>query len=81
MQVKLVLNSRAVRTLIDHFGSENVTILVPEDAQGFSKVSFEIKNDMDVLKVFHAGTDSGLELGLYGLKGKPQEDVAILERG
>lgn len=73
MQVKLVLNARSVRALTNHFGSENITVIEPEDAQGYSRLSFEVKNDMDVLKVLHAGTDSGLELGLYGLNGKPQE--------
>jgi hypothetical protein len=83
MTVKLVLNDRGVKALIASFGPEKITILGSE-GDGYSYVSFEVKNGMDVLKVFHAGTDSGLELGLYGTKGKPVEeakDLVELERG
>ena len=83
MTVKLVLNDRAVKALIASFGSERITILGP-DGEEYSYISFEVKNDMDVLRVFHAGTDSGLELGLYGPKGRPVEeakDLLELERG
>jgi hypothetical protein len=83
MTVKLVLNDRGVKALVTAFGSENITILGSE-GDGYSYVSFEVKNDMDVLSVFHAGCDSGLELGLYGTKGKPVEeakDSVELERG
>jgi len=77
MTVKLVLNNRAVRALIASFGPERVTVLEP-DGDSFSYITFEVNSDMDVLRVFHAGTDSGLELGLYGTKGKPVEEAKEL---
>jgi len=83
MTVKLVLNNRGVKALIASFGPERITILEPEE-DGYSYISFEVNHAMDVLSVFHAGTDSGLELGLYGTKGKPVEeakDLVELERG
>ena len=75
MTVKLVLNPRLVKHLQQQLGDDRVTIL-EVDADGFKYVSFEIRHDMDVLSLLHAGNDSGLELGIYGPNGKPTEKVS-----
>lgn len=75
MTVKLVLNNRTVRCLQDNLGEDRVTILGP-DGDRYSEVMFEITHSIDVLHVIHAGQDSGLELGLYGAKGKPEAVAA-----
>jgi len=85
MIIKLVLADRNVKHLIEQLGEDKVTILERgEEVDGYSYVQFEVTGYSDVLHVFHAGTNSGLELGLYGPKGKPAEkeiDLVELERG
>ena len=72
MEIKLVLNKRSLKHLINHLGEDRVTIINVEN-DGYTHISFEVNDYRDVLAVLHAGTDSGLELGLYGVNGKPEE--------
>jgi len=75
MTVKLVLNNRTVRCIQDNLGAERVTI-VEDNYTGDNSdkyILFEIESWVDVLHIIHAGQDSGLELGLYGLKGDPKK--------
>ena len=78
MTVKLVLNNRTVRCIQDNLGAERVTIL--EDNYGGDSTSkyikFELESWVDALHIIHAGQDAGLELGLYGEKGKPEAVAA-----
>ena len=76
MEIKLVLNPRLVKSLIKHLGADKLTIL-ETDNEGYQYVSFEVNHSADVLKLLHAGTDSGLELGLYGSKGKQEDKVEV----
>ena len=69
MEIKLVLNPRLVKSLIKHLGADKLTVL-ETDTDGYQYVSFEVNHSIDVLKLLHAGTDSGLGLGLYGEEGK-----------
>ena len=73
MQVKLVLNPRTFKHLLKNLGEERVT-LINIDKDGYPYVSFEINSSMDALSLIHAGTDAGVELGLYGPDGKPEEN-------
>lgn len=66
MTVKLVLSERRVECLKKHLGEDRVTLLPYGGNEGYLYVSFEVRNDFDVLNVLHAGADSGLALGLYG---------------
>jgi hypothetical protein len=63
MEVKLVLSNANVRALKKNLGADRVTIL-KEEYDDFSYVSFELKNDLDVLHVIHAGQYRVLEAGL-----------------
>jgi hypothetical protein len=75
MTVKLVLNSRTVRCIQDNLGADRVTILEDnyEGGRGDKYIQFEVETWVDVLHLIHAGQDSGLELGLYGIKGDPKK--------
>jgi hypothetical protein len=83
MTVKLVMADSRIQHLEKHLGEGRIKILEAQEG-GYSYIEFEIIGNCDVLSVFHAGTDAGLELGLYGTKGKPVEeakDLVELERG
>ena len=73
MVVKLVLGNDRVNHLIKHLGEGRVKILELQE-NGYSYVQFDVKSNSDVLSIFHAGTDAGLELGLYGPSGKPKSE-------
>lgn len=77
MQVKLVLNNRTVKCLQDNLGEGRVTILdaVQYKDSGSSCIQFDVKNYMDVLHLIHAGQDAGVELALYGEKGKQAKEA------
>lgn len=70
MVVKLVMGNSRVNHLINHLGEGRVKILEAQE-NGYSYVEFEVRGNSDVLSIFHAGTDAGLELGLYGPGGNP----------
>lgn len=75
MKVELVLNNRTVRALQDQLGADRVTIVEQWDADS-KCVRFELKSNADVLFLIHAGQDSGVQLCLYGVEGRPVEKVA-----
>jgi len=70
MTVKLVLNDRSVECLKKQLGEDRVRIISTDEEPGYSHISFEVNNGMDILHIFHAGVNSGLALGLYGPSGK-----------
>ena len=77
----LIISADRVPFLVEYFKDE---IKVTEHEDGYSRVEFEVKDQMDVLYVFHAGTSAGVSFGLWGSKGKPKEeakDLVELERG
>jgi len=76
MDVRLVLSESKVNHLQSNLGEDRVTIL-STDSEGYSVVTFEVNDSWDVLKVLHAGNDAGLELGMYGSKGKPKQKVSV----
>lgn len=71
MEIKLVLADNRVKHLSKSLGEGRVEVL-ENQGDGYSYVRFYVTNNSDVLSVFHAGTDAGLELGLYGPNGKPE---------
>ena len=75
MQVKLVLNNRTVRCLQDNLGVDRVTI-IEDDGPDSKYIEFEINGFVDALRLIHAGQDAGIELALYGSKGKKREEAA-----
>jgi hypothetical protein len=75
MTVKFVISGERFKHLEKYV--DGIEVLKTDD-DGYKYISFEIKGDADVLRIFHAGTDAGLELGLYGPKGKPVEEAKRL---
>ena len=75
MQVKLVLNNRTVRCLQDSLGEDRVTIIENEGPDS-KYIEFEINGYVDALRLIHAGQDAGIELALYGTKGRKREEAA-----
>ena len=79
MQVKLTINPRTFKHLVKNLGADRVTV-IDTDNEGYPYVSFEVNSNMDALSLLHAGQDSGVELCLYGVNGKPEEkkvEVAV----
>lgn len=76
MDVRLVLSESKVRHLQSNLGEDRVTI-IKTDGEGYSVVHFEVNSDWDVLKVIHAGNDAGLEFGMYGPEGKPEQKINV----
>ena len=72
MKVKLVLNNRTVRCIQESLGADRVTILEQYDKDS-KYIQFEIKTQTDALFLIHAGQDSGMQLALYGVEGRPVE--------
>jgi hypothetical protein len=64
----LIISNDRILCLQKHLGKENVTVEYHEP--DYSRVKFEVKNEMDVLYVFHAGIDGGVAFGLYGSADK-----------
>jgi hypothetical protein len=60
----LVISNDRIACLQKNLGKENITVEYYEP--DYSKVKFEVKDQMDVLYIFHAGIDAGLAFGLYG---------------
>jgi hypothetical protein len=64
----LIISNDRILCLQKHLGKENVTVEYHEP--DYSRVKFEIEDQMDVLYVFHAGIDGGVAIGLYGSADK-----------
>jgi len=60
----LIIANDRIACLQKHLGKENIIVEYYEP--DYSIVKFEIHDQMDILKVFHAGIDGGLAFGLHG---------------
>ena len=76
MQVKLVLGEDKVVALKEEFGDDRIEILGQEE-EGYYYISFEVRHDYDVMRVLHAGTKAGLDLGLHGPSGRKKLSVTV----
>jgi hypothetical protein len=77
----LTISTDRVSFLVEYFKDE---ITVTDQGDGYSRVELKVKDQMDVLYVFHAGVNAGVSFGLWGPKGKPEEkatDLVGIERG
>jgi hypothetical protein len=64
IKCNLVIANDRIACLQKNLGKENITVEYYEP--NYSMVKFEVKDQMDVLYIFHAGIDGGVAFGLYG---------------
>jgi len=71
----LIIANDRIACLQKHLGKEKITVEYYEP--DFSIVKFEIHDQMDILKVFHAGINGGLAFGLYGSASKIEDNEEV----
>lgn len=76
MKCNLVLSASKVSALKGEFGDSQIKVL-EACPDGYFCVEFEVDSDYDVLKVLHAGTRAGLDLGLYGPNSKKEYSITV----
>lgn len=83
---KLIMSAERVSFLqegLSREGEERVKV-VEDRGDGYNTVEFEVRNQMEVLYVFHAGVDAGVSFALWGPAGNPKKregDLVEIERG
>lgn len=73
LTVTLVLSKNSLKNLKSNLGEDRVTVVGEPDSDGYSAVSFELRNNFDVLSVLHAGQDTGVGLVVNGATAEPVE--------
>jgi hypothetical protein len=68
IKCNLIISNDRILCLQKHLGKENITVEFHEP--DYSRVKFEVKDEMDILHIFHAGMDGGVAFGLYGSADK-----------